>query len=147
MDYKRAVLAALITYGITLVIGLLAAFGLGIGFEDTQSGDISLFTWLFGGATSIVAVVLGSLWYFKKQGTVANTNTGIHLGLVMIAVSFALDILSFLPMLGDEETMRLLQSYYGSAFFWVIVGLVLLTTFAVAKYKENYEKKSKKSSK
>ena len=107
MDYKRAVLAALITYGITLVIGLLAAFGLGIGFEDTQSGDISLFTWLFGGATSIVAVVLGSLWYFKKQGTVANTNTGIHLGLVMIAVSFALDILSFLPMLGDEETMRL----------------------------------------
>lgn len=147
MDYKRAILAALITYGITLVAGIVAALFLGIGFEDTQQGTISPGTWIFGGVTSILAAGAGSFWYFKKEGTVANIRSGFHLGLVIILLSFALDWLTFLPVITDPKTVELIQAYYGNAFFWVVVILVMITAIGVAKYYEGKKDSTKQENK
>lgn len=145
MDYKRAVLAALLTYAVTFIFGLLAAL-LGFGFEDA-AGTISANTWIFGGVTAVAATVLGAWWYFKKKGVRATINTGFHLGLVIIVVSFVLDLLAFLPALSDPEMMALLTAYYGNPLFWVIVVLVIVTASLTGKYYDKYFAKPGKKSK
>lgn len=135
MDYKRAILASIMTYGITLTLGAIAAFGLGIGFEDLPEGGIAPTTWLISGIFSVVATALSTIWYFRKKDIEISLKTGLHLGLVIIAVSFGLDLLSFLSVLDQENTAKLMQTYYGNVAFWLTLALVLVTTTGIAKYK------------
>lgn len=136
MNYRRAITAAIMCYGITLVIGVFAVFVLKFGFEDTASGQISQSTWVFSMVTSILATTLCALWYFRKEANKASLNTGIHLGLVILAISFALDFVSFLPRFTDPATQNLLKMFYANPFFWLTAVLVVVTTTLVAKYKE-----------
>ena len=124
------------TYGITLLLGIFAVFALHIGFEDTAQGQISPTTWAFSILTSIIATSLSSIWYFRKEAEHASLNTGLHLGLVIIAVSFALDFISFLPRFSDPATQELLKVFYGNPLFWLTLVAVVLTAIFVARYTE-----------
>ncbi len=128
MNNKRAVIAAIILWIASFVVGL--AFVGVTGISD--SGSIVLA--IFGLASIIILTALMAEFYFKGKNTARTEPEGLRLGIVFLLVSLLLDMTVFIPFVALGGSVSDIVAYYASAQFLAGAVLVVLTTTLIGKF-------------
>ena len=121
---KRAILISVAAYLTSFLLGVFLVFALGLDF--TQPGPI---VWFVTIGASLLVSAFAAWWYFRFVE--ASAREGFGFGLVLIATSFAIELVIYIvPMIVLGRTQEL-AAVYGTPWFWITLPLVLGATTLV----------------
>jgi len=130
MNYRRAIIAALILYVLGLIVGVLIAKLLNI---DVQSGGtLTLAFSLISIIAVIVLTGLAAFWYFRVEA--ASIQEGLLLGVVIFVIGSALDLILFIVYFRSQTAIDV-AAYYTNPFLWIAAASIFATTAGVGYWK------------
>jgi hypothetical protein len=132
INLKRAILASIMAYIASLIVGIIVAIGAGINLGETQ--EIPPLLWYVGSIAAIIFAGVFAFWYFRSPSISPSAKTGLYFGIVMIVTGFTLDLITLLPLLTHENPLEPILGYYLAPMFWVTLLLILATTSLIGKY-------------
>lgn len=124
MYFTRALILALVTYGVTFVVGMITGMALGYDFES--GGRPPEMLYLVGLISSVIVSYLVALQYFKKKEIIPSPRAGAYLGLVTVLVGFLIDTALIYPQLAAGKTDVLV--YWAHPLFVAAIAAVIATT-------------------
>ncbi|MBI2451863.1 hypothetical protein HYV50_02160 [Candidatus Pacearchaeota archaeon] len=133
MNLKRAVWVGIVTYILSLIIGIVVISLL--GFDFTQSAEIPNSIFLINIIITIIVVALFTLFYLKDKKINQNAKEGFFFGLVLIILGFIFDVIIFSISAAATNTQKNIIEYYSNPLFWLALILFLATTTIVGAIK------------
>lgn len=135
MKIRRAIGFAVLTYITTMIIGMLISMGLGLDVATMANPPIWLC--LISGGTAAIISGLFSWLYFRGKTVKKGALYGFFLGLYMVVLGFAMDVIMWaiaFPGGTTMEGMQKLLQYYTMRYFWATFVLILIVTTLTGKW-------------
>lgn len=127
MNFKRAIWIALLTYILSLALGLIVTTAMGVSLAPGT--ELSSAFIIVNIVITIIISAIFSILYFKKVKP--NAKEGFYLGITVIIVGAILDLLFFFSYSAFTGVRLSIGEYFGNALFWASIVLFLITTTLV----------------
>lgn len=115
MKPLRAIGFALLTYIITLAIGII--IGLVAGFESIDMANPPMRVRVVSAAAAVIITRFMAALYFRSKKVARGALQGLYLGIYFIIVGFCLDIIARIPQYMETNTWAGLWEYYQQPIF------------------------------
>ncbi len=124
MKPLRAIGFALLTYIITLAIGII--IGLVAGFESIDMANPPMRVRVVSAAAAVIITRFMAALYFRSKKVARGALQGLYLGIYFIIVGFCLDIIARIPQYMETNTWAGLWEYYQQPIFWLTLVLIVV---------------------
>lgn len=131
MNLKRAVGIGVVTYIVSLVIGMIVM--LIMGFDPSQTSVVPSNMLYAIILVSVIVAGVFTLWYFgfKKKVIKPSLKEGALFGVILVIVGFILDLIIFgVTSLLTNSQINLID-YYSNPVFWVALALFVIVPAVV----------------
>lgn len=131
MKVRRAIGFSVLTYLLTMVVGVV--IGASVGFENLDMTNPPLWMYIASGVTAALACLWMSHLYFRSPKVAKGTKYGAYLGVYMILTGFVLDMLSWSGEYAKTGSFDGLWNYYQNWCFIVTLVVIVLVCTLVGK--------------
>lgn len=112
---------------------------LNIDLKINDPTTLPLAMWLMAIISTLVFVVIGTLWLFKVTHIIPSAKNGFFFGLFAVILGLFLDVVLLIPY---KNGPSFLHKYYAQPIYWTAFVLILLVCTAVGYIKAKKARKS-----